>query len=115
MKISVTPLDATASNLPLEQWAKNGKISDEAKISELSRQFEAILLRQILQSAQKAVIKSDLLEESATSGIYKDMVNAQLADKLSQSGALGLGRVLAKDLTRQLRSQKSPEEKPIEN
>ena len=45
------------SGLPLEQWAKSGQLSDEKKIGELSRQFEAILLRQILQSAQKPVIK----------------------------------------------------------
>lgn len=115
MKISPTPHKANASDLPLEQWAKSGQVSDEAKIGELSRQFEAILLRQILQTAQKAVIKTDLLAESATSSIYKDMVNAQLADKLSQSGALGLGRELAKDLTRQLTSQKSSEEKLIEH
>ena len=115
MNISATAPKANLSDLPLEQWAKSGQVSDEAKIGELCRQFEAILLRQILQSAQQAVIKSGLLAESATSGIYKDMVNAQLADKLSQSGALGVGRELAKDLTRQLTSRKSPGEKLIEN
>src|ERR1043165_5132086 len=103
MKISATPHGTKASDLPLEQLAKSRQISNVEKIGELSRQFEAILLRQILQSAQKPVIKSDLLSESATSSIYKDMVTAQLADKLSQSGALGLASALKKDLTRQLK------------
>ena len=111
MKIFSTSPEASSSGLPLEQWAKSGQLSDKEKIGELSRQFEAILLRQILQSAQKPVIKSDLLPESATNDIYKDMVTAQLADRLSQSGALGVGRVLAKDLTRELRSHGSPEER----
>ena len=37
----------------MEKLAGNTNLSQEEKIGEVSRQFEAVLLRQILQTAQK--------------------------------------------------------------
>ena len=114
MKISPLPNAAPVSDVPLEQLAKNSKFSEAEKIGELSRQFEAVLLRQILQSAQKTVIKSKLTEESATSGIYQDMITSQLADCISKSGSFGFAKSLQEELTRQLATKK-PTEGTIEN
>jgi flagellar biosynthesis/type III secretory pathway chaperone len=58
MQISPLPHTVSAASLPLEQLAKNPKLSESEKIAELSRQFEAVLLRQILGEAQKSVIRS---------------------------------------------------------
>src|SRR6185369_15538345 len=114
MKISPLPNAAPASDVPLEQLANNSKLSETEKIGELSRQFEAVLLRQVLQNAQKTVIKSKLTEESATSGIYQDMITSQLADCISKSGSFGFAKSLQEELTRQLAAKK-PMEGKIEN
>ena len=114
MKISPQPNTMTASDVPLEQLANNSKLSEAEKIGELSRQFEAVLLRQVLQNAQKTVIKSKLTEESATSGIYQDMITSQLADCISKSGSFGFAKSLQEELTRQLATKK-PMEGKIEN
>jgi len=111
MEISPLPHTATAASLPLEQLAKNPKLSETEKIAELSRQFEAVLLRQILGEAQKAVIKSGLTHESATSGIYQDMISTQLADTISKTGSFGLAKSLQAELTRQLIKPKAEEVK----
>jgi Rod binding domain-containing protein len=111
MKVSPLPYASPEAGLPLEQLAKSPKLSEEQKIGELSRQFEAVLLRQVLQHAQKTVIKSSLTEESATSGIYQDMVTNQLAESISKSGSFGLARSLQAELTRQLTTNKPKEEK----
>src|SRR5437588_7216109 len=115
MRISPLPNTILAGEgLPLEKLASNPKLSEKEKNSELSRQFEAVLLRQVLQNAQKTVIKSKLTKESATSGIYQDMITNQLAESISKSGSLGFARSLETELTRQLSVKKTKEE-VIEN
>jgi flagellar protein FlgJ len=92
---------AHLEGIPLEQIAGNSKLSEEEKVKEVSRQFEAIILRQILGQARKTVFHSSMNQESTTSGIYQDMVTSQMADAISQSGAFGLARSLETQLTRQ--------------
>jgi Rod binding domain-containing protein len=90
-----------ASQLPLEYLAGNKNISDADKVAEVSRQFEAILLRQILQDIRKSVLAPAEGDATATS-IYSDMINNQLADSLSRSGGFGLAKSLAGQLAQQV-------------
>jgi len=97
--------------IPAERLAANKTLSEQEKIAEASRQFEAVLLRQILSDARKPVFKSSLTEKSATSAIYDDMVTSQFADSISRSGEFGLARSLASQLkpeTKQPDSTSSP-------
>jgi Rod binding domain-containing protein len=102
--MQVSPLErgVKASDLPVERLATNPALSEREKVQQLSREFESLLLRQILADAGKNVIHSDLMPKSVSADIYKDMVVSQLADRISQSGAFGLARTLEKELTRQL-------------
>lgn len=110
MQISKVDHGVKASDVSIESLAKNKQIPEQEKIAELCRQFEAVLLRQILQDSQKTVIRSDLLHESSTQGIYRDMANSQLAEKLSHGGGLGLAATLEKEMTRQLAPHPRPGE-----
>jgi Rod binding domain-containing protein len=89
------------SQLPLESLAGNTKLSDNDKIAEVSRQFEAVLLRQIMQDIRKPVLASDD-DDSTVSGIYSDMINNQMADSISRSGSFGLARSLQTQLGHQV-------------
>jgi len=84
------------SKLSLESLAGNSKLSDEEKVGEVSRQFEAVLLRQILQDIRKPVLTAE--SDSTVNGIYSDMINNQLADSISRSGTFGLARSLQTQL-----------------
>jgi Rod binding domain-containing protein len=90
-----------AADLPLEMLAGNAKLSEQEKVGELGRQFEAVLLRRILNEAQKTQFPSKYHNDSFASGVYQDMIANQLADGMSKSGTVGLGRQLAQQLTRQ--------------
>lgn len=92
-----------ASQLPLESLAGNPNLSDADKVTEVSRQFEAVLLRQILGDIRKPLLAS-AQGDPAINGIYSDMINHQLADSISRSGGFGL----AKSLTSQLAHQVLP-------
>lgn len=89
-----------ASQLPLESLAGNPNISDSDKVAEVSRQFEAVLLRQILQEARKPDPSTS--KDSLSSDVYSDMINQQLADSISRSGAFGLAKSLQGDLAHQV-------------
>ena len=91
-----------ASDLPLRDLAANKHISDQEKVAEVSRQFEAVLLRQILQEARKSSVTPSSSADATTSGIYDDMINNQLADSISRSGSFGLGKSLQGELARQV-------------
>jgi len=91
---------------PLESLATNKSLTEKEKLKEASRQFEALILRQILAQGRKPLFHSKLTEESTGSSIYQDMVNQQLADAISQSGGFGLARSLELQLT-------PPQQKPM--
>ncbi|HXG48541.1 MAG TPA: rod-binding protein [Methylomirabilota bacterium] len=92
-----------AANPPLERLATDPTLSEEQKIGEVCRQFEAILLRQILQQGRKTIIDSEFTSDSTASSIYQDMMTDTLADAISRSGSFGVARALQAQLSRQFR------------
>jgi Rod binding domain-containing protein len=85
-------------DIPLEKLAHSAGLSEDQKVAEAARQFEAALLRQILTESRKPVFHSTLTEKSAVTGIYDDLVTSQLADSISRSGEFGLARSLTSQL-----------------
>ena len=104
MIMDVLPLQPhiNAANLPLEQLAGNPNVPEREKIAETCRQFEAVLLRQILSEARKPVISDGEEHDPAVDGVYNDMITNQLADSISRSGGFGLAKSLESQLTRQV-------------
>ncbi len=98
---------AAAADLPPERLVHNSALTEQEKIAEASRQFEAILLRQILANIQKTVIPSKLADNSTAAGIYRDMISNQLADSISKSGAFGLAKTFEHQLSPQAGSRHS--------
>lgn len=114
MNVSATqhPL---ASGSPAGESAISPSTPEDQQLDEATRQFEAVFLRQMLQQMRKPLFKSDFVSDSATSGIYQDLVNTQLADSMSQSGGLGLARQLKVQLQRQLSAPAAAEPPPAQN
>jgi len=98
----VAPLPQTihASDISPERLAGNTSLTERQKIAEASRQFEAILLRQILAATQKPVIASKLVDNSTSADIYRDMITHELAESISKSGAFGLAKTFEHQFTR---------------
>jgi Rod binding domain-containing protein len=105
--MNVSPLQPRvhAADTPVERLAANANLTDEEKIAEASRQFEAALLRQILTEARKTVIPSQHGAHRAGDDIYQDMINCQLADGISRGGGLGLADGLKSQLGQQLHAR----------
>lgn len=108
MNISALQSHVRATNLPLEKLANNPQLSEQEKAGEATRQFEAVLLRQILTDATKTLFKSSANPESSSDGIYQDMITNHLADQMSRAGGFGLSRVLSKQLQHELKTDSPP-------
>jgi Rod binding domain-containing protein len=100
MNIPALKPHVDASEIAPERLANNPQLTERQKIAEASRQFESILLKQILESSQKTVIKSKFSDDSTASGIYHDMITQQLADSISKSGTFGLAKTFEQQLNR---------------
>jgi Rod binding domain-containing protein len=101
------PSDVQSPPLPLEALASNTRIPEGQRLNEACRQFESVLLRQILAEGQKPTIPSKMNLNSNNSSIYHDMINAQMADQMSQNGGVGLARALSNQLGRPKSSSES--------
>lgn len=99
MEITSLQPGMKSAEVPMERLAGNQKLTEQEKVAEASRQFEAILVRQILQDAQKPLIRSTLVQSTATSEIYRDMVTSHMADGIAKSGMIGLAKTFEKQLS----------------
>ncbi len=95
-----TAIGRISAQTPVEHLAGNSALSEPEKVGELSRQFEAMLVRHILSEAQKPVFKSSLTDNSFAGDVYRDMTVQQLAESITQAGGLGLATALQQQLTR---------------
>jgi Rod binding domain-containing protein len=109
----IAPIIPSEAGATVERLAGQPSVSDAEKIADVSRKFEAVLMRQILNQALKPAIHSDLMDDSAVGGMYQDMITSQLADAITQSGGLGLAKNLQAGLTRQLKT--TIQENKVEN
>jgi Rod binding domain-containing protein len=74
----------------------NRSIQQDQKLEEVSRQFEAVLLRQMLSSLGRAA--GGTSGQSGGSTIYGSMIVDAVAEAVSRAGGIGLGSMLAKAL-----------------
>lgn len=98
MVVTSLPKTTSVSDIPPERLAHDSALTEQQKIAVASRQFEAILLRQILTATQKTVIQSKFADNSTSAEIYRDMITTQLAESISKSGSFGLAQTFEDQL-----------------
>jgi Rod binding domain-containing protein len=113
--MNIAPIKSAvdAANIPVEELAGNKSLTEQQKIAEASRQFEAIMLRQILSESQKPVITSEFTDDSTAAGIYQDYITNTLADSISKSGNFGLAKVFEQQLNHPAPKNNLPEKNII--
>lgn len=73
------------------------RLPEAAQVKAAAGQFEAVLLRQLLQ---ESVGKLTGGEKSGGAGMYGFLLTDVLANRIAESGGLGLGRVISQQLGR---------------
>jgi len=93
----ISPIDT--STIPIEDLVGNKQLTQQQKIHEASREFEAIMLQQILSEMQKPVITSEYTDDSTASGVYQDYITNALAESMSKAGSLGFAKIFEEQLS----------------
>lgn len=92
-----------ASTLTEVQNAGNTKINSESEESkelmEVARQFESLLLNQLMSSMRKTVNKSDLLKSFAGDQ-YESMLDEELSKEMVKHRSIGLTDTIKHQLNR---------------
>jgi Rod binding domain-containing protein len=99
MTIPLVQSPVDTSTIPVEDLAANKHLTKQQKIHEASRQFEAIMLQQILSEMQKPVITGEFTDDSTAAGIYQDYISNTLAQSISKSGGFGFAKVFEQQLS----------------
>lgn len=93
------PVDTDTSTIPIEDLAGDKHLTQQQKIHEASREFEAIMLQQVLSEMQKPVITSEFTDDSTASGIYQDYISQALSESMSKSGTFGFAKIFEQQLS----------------
>ncbi|RMD87318.1 MAG: hypothetical protein D6808_01635 [Candidatus Dadabacteria bacterium] len=76
----------------------SGDVKKSQQIEEASRQFEAMLLHEMLKSMWKSVPEGGIFGGSNEAEIYRDMFNEALADEISKGEGVGIREIIARDI-----------------
>ncbi len=86
------------------------KAADEnlGKIEKLSRQFEALFLKEVISSMRKSVPENGLLNGGNAEKIYRSMLDDQFAAQMAERGDSGIARAIYESMSEKyLESQNS--------
>ena len=73
--------------------------ADEARLEKACKDFEAIILNQMLSAMRKTVPEGGLFEKSFSENIYQSMMDEELSKKIAHGKGMGLGEMLFRQLT----------------
>ena len=82
------------------------KAKDLASLRESSRQFEALLLTEMLKSMRQSVPDGGLFEKNNSTEIFRDMLDSETAKAASRGKGLGIGEAMYKQMAAQIEKKK---------
>ena len=90
-----TMLNSTISS------AKSGRMSEmeAAKLKEACRDFEALFIKQMLDTMRKTVNKSGMLDGGMAEDIFEDMLYDDYAKSMADTGSFGIAKMMYRELS----------------
>jgi len=76
----------------------NVTADDDRKLKEVCNDFQAILIKQMLDTMRKTVNKEGLIPTSHAEEIFEDMLYDEYAQKMSKTANLGLDTMMYEQL-----------------
>ncbi len=79
---------------------KNGKLNnaESEKLKEACRDFEALFIKQMLDTMKKTVNKSGLLDGGMAENIFEDMLYDEYSKSMADTGSFGIARLMYDEL-----------------
>jgi len=70
----------------------------DKKLREVSKQFEGIFVNQMVSAMRKTVVRQGFVPESHAERVYQGMLDQESAQKITDSGELGLANLVYQHL-----------------
>ena len=94
------------------QAAQKNTLDDPAyqkKLKDACKGFESMFIQLMWKEMRKTVPENSLFGESNGEKIFRDMLDTEMSDRMSEAGGLGLADVMYKQLTAQYQAHKDME------
>lgn len=94
------------------QVAQKNTLDDPAyqkKLKDACKGFESMFIQMMWKEMRKTVPENSLFGESDGEKIFRDMLDTEMSDRMSEAGGLGLADVMYKQLTAQYQAHKDME------
>lgn len=75
------------------------KTSEQKKLWDVAVEFEAIFIKQMLDSMKKTVNKTKLIDGGMTEEIFDDMLCEQRSVSMAKNGSMGLAKTIYNQLS----------------
>lgn len=77
-----------------------GKERERKRLKEVSEDFEALMINQMLKEMRKTVNKSGLIDGGIAEDIFEDMLYDEYSKEFSKSGTFGIADIIYKQMER---------------
>ena len=78
----------------------------QKKLKDACKGFESMFIQLMWKEMRKTVPENSLFGESNGEKIFRDMLDTEMSDRMSEAGGLGLADVMYKQLTAQYQARK---------
>lgn len=85
----------------LDRVAHDSNLTENQKVGELAKEFEAMLFKQVLKGMKESFGGSGLFPSEGPHAIYGDMMIDTIAQSISHAGQIGFSRTFTDQLTNQ--------------
>lgn len=97
MKINQPPTTAPKANQPEVKSAKEER--NQALLT-AARNFESLLVNQLISVMRGTVTKQGIVPESHAEKVYQSMLDQEYAQRIAETDQIGLGRMIQEQLLR---------------
>lgn len=77
-----------------------GGDTEKARLKEVAKEFEAIMLEQMVRAMRKNVPESPLLGESNAREMFTEMLDSQYVGRMVDRGGIGIAELMVRQLSR---------------
>jgi flagellar protein FlgJ len=80
--------------------------TEEDKLRQVSRQYEAMFVNQLVTAMRKTITRGGLIPESQGEKVYQSMLDNEYSQKIADSDQLGLSKLIYNQLLQTARGGK---------
>ena len=91
----------TLARLNRVENGSNLSLEDDRKLREACKDFEAILVKQMLDSMRRTIHRGSLVEKNQGEDIFEDMLYQEYAEKMADTESLGVSQMMYRQLALQ--------------